>query len=131
MRRSFTILFTVLSTLSLLPCLAVVSFFLGKHFADVDDRLSVLHWLWWEASGMWWLSAGRLPGTDLDLELALMLIFAVLPALYLFFMVRPRLVRRRRAGEGLCPSCGYDLRATPERCPECGHVPQPTLVEAK
>jgi hypothetical protein len=56
--------------------------------------------------------------------------FVIVPSLVTMpasvaLIVRGR--RRRRAEQwsrvGLCPACGYDLRASAGRCPECGRVP--------
>jgi len=43
-------------------------------------------------------------------------ITVVLPSIWLLRYRR----QRRRARLGLCGVCGYDLRASPGRCPECG-----------
>ena len=48
-----------------------------------------------------------------------------LPLVLLMFLPTTWLwirVVRRRVARDACPWCGYDLRATPDRCPECGKV---------
>jgi hypothetical protein len=71
-----------------------------------------------------WLIAGVPSGDRRIYEIMLphwvvALITATMPALWL----RKHLKERGRTDPGHCRSCGYDLRATPERCPECGTIP--------
>jgi hypothetical protein len=51
----------------------------------------------------------------------LVVLTAIFPAIAAIRFAR----NRNRGRDNLCLKCGYDLRATPGRCPECGHEPAP------
>ena len=62
-------------------------------------------------------------GTQWSCSASWPLIFAAtsaLPVLWTILAVRRQFRRWYRIHHGLCLNCGYDLRASEERCPECG-----------
>jgi hypothetical protein len=79
-----------------------------------------------DASSPWTTgNGGSALGTERSITVPhwlLILLTAVAPLAWLRSDLARR-HRRRRVRHNLCPRCGYDLRATPERCPECGATP--------
>jgi hypothetical protein len=91
------------------------------HFAHESSpslRPGLLSWLWWDHyidhQPTYRTESWRVQLRPWPIVLGLGLICA--------FQANRAFHKRRISRLGLCPQCHYDLRATPEQCPECGYV---------
>ena len=79
---------------------------------------------WWGLAGFGHANGFTTSGQPVDQFVVpyycIVVVASLLPGLFLFDLLR----KRRQSGVGRCRRCGYDLRATPNRCPECGTVPE-------
>ena len=78
--------------------------------------------------GVLWKSPSESPGFGsvqfrkwwFQINLVLPISIAGLLCAASLLLMRRASLPLRRTKLGLCPACGYDIRATPDRCPECG-----------
>lgn len=86
----------------------------GADAIPPTSRYLELRWLSGNSFGHFWFA--------LWLPLWLPLLISSTPLLWQLVLMTRRRRAAKRQSAGLCVECGYDLRASGDRCPECGHV---------
>ena len=84
---------------------------LGFRWGSMPAILTDTNGVVWRDGNSWWIAAS---------PVNLMMALAVLPLIAYVRVRRSFRLRGKRMRDDLCTRCGYDLRATPDRCPECG-----------
>ncbi len=86
------------------------------HFEHVDPQGSFIV-TGWKPGHQATLHVPTLRGWNLSIPDWAMCLAAII------LLWQCRVQYNRRPPPGTCVACGYDLRATPDRCPECGTIP--------
>jgi hypothetical protein len=96
--------------------------FRSESVESLDDDWQVIRdGAAWRAAGLSYTNFGSGVLHAVVVPAWLIALLSILPPAGLLY---PAHRRRRRKRAGLCAACGYDLRATPGRCPECGASPK-------
>ncbi len=103
---------------SLLLCAAVLAVGFGS-YGVINGHLQVYTFGQPMPEWMGWFFFHPLHPLPLSPSELMMYACAVLPAVWIARR-GVALMRGKRPPSGHSPKCAYDLRATPDRCPECG-----------
>jgi hypothetical protein len=100
-----------------------------RQYSYVDWNTPAVSIYWGPSFTMYRVSPTKehfqLDGTGVGVRVSCWLVETSLLAVFMVAWTRGRWLRNNIDPDGhpLCLTCGYDLRATPERCPECGTIP--------